>query len=244
MNSRSGAQDSSQNPFLNPDPLFVLPRPGQEHTLILNRYPVYRNSLLIHTNTFKSQADDLDETDLTACWKCLQVLTKKTISSGTDEKQWLMIYNCGLEAGTSQGHKHMQLWPVPSTSELGFDLFPGQVESTREITTVCDIPFKHFILRLPEGASVEDVIVAYNTILPEIKRCHEKYGSSAYNVVMTQQWLMLVPRCSSGSRWGLGGNTAVVLGLLWISEDEKRDLWEEYGISNHLARLGIPSINL
>ena len=152
-----------------------------------------------------------------------------------------MIYNCGLEAGSSQGHKHMQLWPVPSASELGFDLFPGEAESTSKVTTLRGIPFQHFILRLPKEASIADVIAAHEAILPEVKRCHETHGSSAYNVVLTGEWLMLVPRCSNGGRWGAGGNTAVVLGLLWTNEAGEQDKWEEYGISNHLARLGVPS---
>ena len=38
------------------------------------------------------------------------------------ESRHMVIYNCGVEAGSSIGHKHLQVLPRPEKEE--FELFP------------------------------------------------------------------------------------------------------------------------
>ena len=152
-----------------------------------------------------------------------------------------MIYNCGIQAGSSQGHKHMQLWPIPSSSELGFEIFAKRAESTTNIISLPDIPFKHFILRLSSQADTSEITAAYARLLSKVKQVHADHGSMAYNVAMTSEWLMLVPRRSSGGEHGFGGNTAVIMGLIWITGPNEKHLWDEYGIWRHMARIGVPA---
>ncbi|RMZ77693.1 hypothetical protein DV738_g4337, partial [Chaetothyriales sp. CBS 135597] len=54
------------NPFLNPDPDFLLSPVGPSHLLLLNKYCVYRPSLLLITKHFAPQSEDLDQSDLSA----------------------------------------------------------------------------------------------------------------------------------------------------------------------------------
>jgi len=63
--------------------------------------------LLLHTNTFVPQSDPLTEEDLSAAWIALKGM------EGDGAKEYMVIYNCGVEAGSSQGHKHLQVFPSP-----------------------------------------------------------------------------------------------------------------------------------
>lgn len=101
---------------MHPDPDFVLAPVGTSHTLELNKFCVLRPSLVLHTNAFVPQTNDLDEPDITAAW---DVLNRFTVPQ-------ILLYNCGIEAGSSQGHKHMQIFPRPRPED--FNLFPDTDE--------------------------------------------------------------------------------------------------------------------
>lgn len=101
------------NAFADTDPDFLLEHVGPEHTLILNKYCVVRPQYLLHTNVFVPQANHLTESDLSAAWSVLSRLENPNI----------VIYNCGFEGGSSVGHKHLQILPLPPKQE--FDFFPN-----------------------------------------------------------------------------------------------------------------------
>ena len=74
--------------------------------------------LILHTTLFALQTDDLDESDLAAAWAILHTI----------KTPQMIIYNCGVEAGSSQGHKHIQIFPRQDSG--GFQPFPSKVLST------------------------------------------------------------------------------------------------------------------
>lgn len=74
-----------------------------------------RPQYVLHTNVFVSQDDWLTEGDLTAAWEVLWGLESKHV----------IIYNCGVEGGSSVGHKHMQLLPL--CEDDGFRLWPDKL---------------------------------------------------------------------------------------------------------------------
>ncbi|KAK3180246.1 hypothetical protein Dsin_032749 [Dipteronia sinensis] len=157
------------------------------------------------------------------------------------QEPYLMIYNCGVDAGSSQGHKHMQLWPYQDREKIGFDLFPSYAKSTTDVTSdIPNVPHQHFVLRLAENAQVEEVVKAYAKLLHEVHKCHEQYGSTAYNVAMTKEWLCLIPRRDCGISRGAGSNAAGVLGLIWILYNEEKKIWLEPSLSGYMQFLGVP----
>lgn len=83
---------------------------GHSHLLQLNKFCMFRLSFILHPKEFAEQTTDLNETDLKAAWAII------------DSSQ-MVLYNCGVEAGASQGHKHMQILPRP---DPGFDMFPDK----------------------------------------------------------------------------------------------------------------------
>jgi ATP adenylyltransferase len=59
---------------------------------------------VIPTRNYALQTDDLDLSDINAAWSVLKAFQTPS----------LIIYNCGINAGSSQGHKHTQVFPLPA----------------------------------------------------------------------------------------------------------------------------------
>lgn len=107
-------------PFLHPDPAFVVSGVGDRHVLELNMHCIHRPMYILHTREFVPQDNDLDLDDFVAVRAVMANLGRRMPQ--------MTIYNCGAEAGASQGHKHMQVFAYPSQ----LPLFPEQAQSTTQ----------------------------------------------------------------------------------------------------------------
>lgn len=76
---------------------------------------MFRPSFILHPTEFAEQTNDLDESDFQTAWTVMNSLGSKL--------EQMMLYNCGAEAGASQGHKHMQILPRPGSN---FKMFPDR----------------------------------------------------------------------------------------------------------------------
>jgi sulfate adenylyltransferase (ADP) / ATP adenylyltransferase len=219
---------------------------GSFHTLIFSKHCVFRPVFVLHTKKFAPQTDDLDISDYEAAWAVLRHFRKPQ----------MMIYNCGVDAGSSQGHKHMQIFPRPT--DQPFALFPENCRSTEgELTPLIlhaahsnrtvvigdSLPFvshRHYILSLPESTKAEDVFDLYQRLLAEVKGVQRLFDlGPAYNVALTSDWLCLIPR-RNVNKDGVGANAAGMLGLVWLRDQEERDGWSRLGYTSHLEYLGVP----
>lgn len=220
------------NPFLNPDPEFVLSPVGESHSLLLNKFCVCRPSLLLTTRLFAPQTNALDATDLTATWAVLERLGSS----------YYAIYNCGFEAGSSQGHKHLQIFPYPTKEDLTFELFPSQAKSTTEVSSdIPNVPYKHFALRLPTAAGPKDLVASHERLLVKMRESQQEAAAGPdHNVILTQDWICLIPRSHNGSEKGAPANASGIIGLVWVATEEERDAWRTLGPVDHLRYLGIP----
>ena len=86
-----------QNPFCPWEKILEIDKIGDNHQLILNKYPVQKGHILLITNNWKPQNGWLDLND----WKAIQNVNKDT--SG------LWFFNSSPIAGASQPHRHFQL---------------------------------------------------------------------------------------------------------------------------------------
>ncbi|KAL1863653.1 hypothetical protein Plec18167_000749 [Paecilomyces lecythidis] len=218
----------SSGPFINPNPDEVITDIGQSHRLLVNKYCIYRPMLVLPTREFALQEDDLNTTDLTAVWAVM-----KSFSTPL-----LMIYNCGVNSGSSQGHKHLQLFAAPQ-----HELWPSRATSEEDVA--CRIPgvsFKHYVLRIPERATTRDIVRIHERLLALTKEALVKAGDvdGDYNVAMTAEWMAFIPRRTFGPGGPNGCNAAGMLGLVAIKDDEERKRWAELGYTDYLAYLGVP----
>ncbi|KAG6365007.1 hypothetical protein INS49_006613 [Diaporthe citri] len=101
---------------------------------------IYRPMYILHTREFAPQDDDLNMDDFTAA-RAVMANLGRTVPQMT-------LYNCGAEAGASQGHKHMQVFAYPSP----FPLFPEQAQSTQEspvfLTSILCYDFLRILKRI------------------------------------------------------------------------------------------------
>ncbi|KAH7021455.1 uncharacterized protein B0I36DRAFT_425111 [Microdochium trichocladiopsis] len=216
-------------PFINPDPTFVVTHIGNTHTLLLNLRCIYRPMYVLHTRLFAPQTDDLDVTDVSAAWDIMGNLAK---SAGPQ----MMIYNCGVDAGSSQGHKHVQIFECSSSIEL----LPSRAESTTEIATdIPSVPYEHFVLRLPASATAAQVHSSLQRLVDTARERRGPHGQwSDYNVVLTADWVCVIPR-RHAVMGTTGANGAGIVGLCWVRDQAERDSWDELGLTRHLAYLAV-----
>jgi sulfate adenylyltransferase (ADP) / ATP adenylyltransferase len=252
---------AESNPFASPDPAFVLPFESNTHTLMLNKYCVYRPQLLLVTKTYRPQYEALDDSDIRASWSLLSELEAgpghnlgSKFPGPTSPPSMLAFYNCGAEAGSSQGHKHIQVMMKPHSRQIGFKLFPDLVGPECEghiVDALEGIPHKHFILKLPESASADDAVEAHRKLLARMReviisreRWRSPDGKSdlPHNVLLTKDWVCIIPRQHSRIDHSMITNAMGMVGVFWITHpsqiEDYTNIWGP--LDEHMATIGYP----
>ena len=148
-------------------------------------------------------------------------------------RKYMMIYNCGREAGCSRSHKHMQLFPRP----LDFVLFPD-----REPSQVI-VPFAYDLVRLEPFSLKEDFVShLYSSYLSCLGSARTILGVAEgehvpHNVVLVREWLLVIPR-KKARVGGISANAAGMVGLVWTGAEEELDEWKRKGPSSVLREMG------
>jgi ATP adenylyltransferase len=162
------------NPFENPEPALVVREVLGTHRALLNKFSVLREHLLLVTREFQDQRELLDERDFAALAVCME------------DAEVLAFYNGGAEAGASQGHKHLQIVTLPLSPRhsVPMDVLMGQPRPR--------LPFRHAAAPLAKGlvARPAEMVAIYREL-------HRQAGLAApkpYNLLVTHEWMLVVPR--------------------------------------------------
>jgi len=184
------------DPFLPYDPLLFVAHASQTHSILLNKFPVLDHHLLIVTRAFEHQETLLNTADFSALAVCM------------GEGQALGFYNGGREAGASQDHKHIQMVPMPLASgqrALPIESLFRRAEVSGATAVLAGLPFRHAYAALesaiwerPQLAG-EPLTAAYRNLCRasgiEEREVHgERRQSTPYNLLLTREWMLLVPR--------------------------------------------------
>jgi ATP adenylyltransferase len=183
------AQNAS--PFIDYDPALHVVDLPPSHVCMLNKYNVVDHHVLIVTRDFEHQEELLNERDFAALWRCMV------------QGDALGFYNGGTMGGASQPHKHLQLIPLPLAPHgpavpvgplIDLDA-PDEGVGRSE-----SLPFAHALARLPADVTSNPSDAARVT-LTLYKRMRTAAGVSdtpgrpgPYNLLVTRQWMLLVPR--------------------------------------------------
>jgi ATP adenylyltransferase len=240
-----------RNPFLPYDEqLFVADIPPR-HVCLLNKFNVVQRHLLLITREFRPQTSLLDWEDFTA------------LANLMAEGEGVAFYNGGPAAGASQPHKHLQWAPV-LPSELPFAPFFNRrlADSTYEL-----FPFRHYFTALPKrefrafetlgrqwweayrrgleacglvptGSGEERLPgapPAIGELLRELPR-----ELPPYNLVMTREWLLCVPR-SRETVAGISLNSLAFVGALMARDVEQYECLREFGPWRALLAVTCPA---
>lgn len=223
------------NPFLPPEPDLFVGDISATHFAVLNKFNVIENHLLIVTRTFEHQETLLNDSDFAALWRCLR------------EFPSLGFYNGGTVAGASQPHKHLQLVPLPFAAtgpSVPMDPLLRSASPIGRVGVCGRLPFRHAFVRLDTQAPCSDMLSAlYAAMLKTaglvpVERRDGVYQSGPYNLLITSEWMLLIPRSKEYfdtiSINGLG-----YAGSLFVKNAQQADLMEKHGPMSVLTDVGI-----
>lgn len=217
----STSTDKEFNPFLPYEEDLFVADLSDTHVCLLNKFNVVDYHLLIITRAFEDQETWLTLQDFEATWACLA------------EIDGLAFYNGGKMAGASQRHKHLQLVPLPLVPEgLKIPIEPAIASAKfhSSVGTIANLPFKHAIARLdPDWAqspskAAEKTLACYRTLLQAVG-LPEGDGtrqSGAYNLLVTRQWMLLIPR-SQESFESIAVNALGFAGALLVRNSQQME---------------------
>jgi ATP adenylyltransferase len=223
----SRADAASRSPFLPPyDPALLIGAVTPTHVCLLNKYNVVDRHLLIVTSEYEPQESLLTAADFAAARICLGAL------------DGLVFYNSDAVAGASQSHKHLQLVPFPLGP--GGARFP--LDSTLASTLAagldgaCELGFCH---RIGRPGSTGD-LDTYRELIAACVAGNDGDGNrlASYNLLMTSDWMMIVPR-SSGATGSIDVNALGFAGTLAVRGDDDLETVRAAGPLEILARVGV-----
>ncbi len=235
----TGAQPNA-NPFLPYDPDLFVAEVSQTHVALLNKFNVVDHHLVIVTRSFEPQEALLTRQDCAALLICLA------------EIDGLGFYNAGPAAGASQRHKHLQLIPLPASTEPRLPIEPllRSVQMAGATGTVPGLPFLHayapmdpeWIDQRRDGAS--SLLACYHSLLRAVGWSVEAMpGGSApsapYNLLLTRQWLLLVPRSEENFE-GISINALGFAGALLVKDAAQLAILRKQGPMTALQRVALP----
>jgi ATP adenylyltransferase len=225
------AGDSGQraNPFLPYDREMYVADASESHVCLLNKFNVLDHHLLIVTRRFEHQLSPLNQADFEALWACMS------------EYDSLGFYNSGAIAGASQPHKHLQLVPLPMALSGAKTPVEPLIESASypgDVGQAERLPFRHALARLDPDVARSPSEAAQTThslyrrmlgfvgIEADLQNCDRLEDS--YNLLLTRQWMLLVPR--SRERFeSISLNALAFAGALLVRDERQMAALRNHG---------------
>jgi ATP adenylyltransferase len=224
------------NPFLPPDPALVVAELGPSHWAVLNRFSVLPEHLLVVTRQFEEQESLLTFEDFRAAWNCLW------------QKDVLVFYNSGAEAGASQRHKHLQAVPLPLAAEgprIPLEPLLERVVFDGQVSRAPGLPFVHGLAKLDPGWTEEEAIHGSHDLYRQLVGALNLLGPppsaprpAPHNVLLTREWLLIVPR--SRERFAtISINALGFAGQFLVKDQSERQKLVEFGPLRALSQVAV-----
>ena len=239
MKALTTAAKSNNDPFLPYDPDLFVAKTSQTHVALLNKFNVVDHHLLIVTRSFELQETLLTREDCAALLTCLAEIDR------------LGFYNNGPAAGASQRHKHLQMIPLPALIEPRLPIEPlfRSVKMAGATGMVPGLPFMHAYAPVdpdwidPRRDSASSLLASYHSLLRAVGLSVEAtVGSPAptapYNLLVTRQWLLLVPRSQEFFE-GISINALGFAGALLVKDAAQLAILRKHGPMTVLQRVAL-----
>ncbi|KAI8391582.1 HIT-like domain-containing protein [Radiomyces spectabilis] len=246
--------DSKPNPFENPaSPLIV--EETDHHRILLNKFCVVPQHLLVVTKEFKDQKEPPFPEDLYETWRVMR--------SAYGPNRAVAFYNCGPCSGASQRHKHVQLMPLKDSGAQPpiLALYTKmQDKKAGQIYTMSALPFVHVITPLDrafiDSTSDKDILTDYlgqmffgllDNMFQQMRENANPMDMS-YNFILTEDFMMMVPRSKEiavipfdGQDIELSLNSLAFAGLLLVKKQEQLEALQSHpNLMEVLQQVGIP----
>jgi sulfate adenylyltransferase (ADP) / ATP adenylyltransferase len=234
------SQPKNFNPFLPYDTNLFVTDLSPTHLVLLNKFNVMDHHLLIVTREFESQDDFLTAQDF------------QSLALGLSEVDGLAFYNGGPKAGASQPHKHMQIVPlpfIPDGSRLPIESLLLENTVSAQAGANPRLPFLHLVTRFenldftqPKALSMY-LLEVYRHLMISLNLMSldaTKYAPGAYNLLMTREWMCIVPR-SQESFGEIQINALGFAGALLVRNPEQLSYLQAVGPLTVLQEVGCPT---
>lgn len=206
------------------------------HFIIANKFCYARPHLMLLTlDGHRRQYEPLDETDLGATWSLLTSMSK----------DYVAFFNCGRDGGCSRLHKHMQLIPKPPHSFADFLIAEdGDRQSDK-------VPFHWFYQFLGAAnfniAELTDIYLKLLAQATAVSQGSAEHAGEAppgaacpHNMILSRQWMIVIPRRRAGVNKEAGANALGMLGVIAVATKPEIDGWIRLGLTKSLRELGVP----
>ena len=232
---------SPVNPFLPFDRDLFVADVSPTHIALVNKFSLIANHMLVVTRRFVPQEVLLDEADLAALCACLAQI------------DGLIFYNGGAAAGASQAHKHLQMVPLPlGTGGLStpIDVVLEKVRDQRDICEIPGLAFRHSFAWIGPASFEQPTSAAarlaslYPRMLEHIgivaiERSGERYQSAPWNLLVTREWMLAVPRVREHFN-AVPINALGFAGLLFARDDAHLATLQRAGPMAALKAVSVP----
>jgi ATP adenylyltransferase len=225
----------SRNPFSPFEPALHVGDLSEDHVVLLNKFPLMADHLLVITRRFVPQDTLIGIEDFVA------------LAGAMGERPCLAFYNAGRAAGASQPHRHLQLVPLP---------FEGAEEETpiepvlarargRNGAGVAELGYHHALAWLdpspfadPDRAGAR-MHAAYRALLTEVgiegtPSPEGEWQSGPYNLLATREWVLLIPRRREHYE-SISVNALGFAGSLFVKDAAQADIVRRAGPRTVLA---------
>jgi len=224
------------NPFLPPDPNLLVCEIEGTHNLILNKFNVADNHLIMATVDFQSQTDPLTFSDFRVLRRCIT------------ELRVLAFFNSGILSGASQPHKHIQLFPLQTMVDGIYEVpveplinLSGEGLPVGTIFQIKNVKFRAACILLPHLASTETLFDSYLSILKHERLDKLEPGGHfpSYNFLLTSKWMLVVPR-RSDKAGSVSVNSLGFAGALLVKNPEDLEYVKKVGPMKILQEVSFP----
>ncbi|KAI2469273.1 HIT-like protein [Annulohypoxylon bovei var. microspora] len=190
------------NPFENPSPSMLISELPPSHRLVLNKFAIVPEHVILVTKEVKPQTHVLESNDIDATFACIQTYH-------ADGQELFAFFNSGPHSGASQPHRHLQLLPVERMRD-GLDSIDQGSEWSVLAETLTGpgkvLPFNIFTTSMRSDMSAKERHSAYlelyrratKSVFPDREVKDEGEAQISYNFAMTSSTMALCPRTAEG----------------------------------------------
>ncbi len=204
------------NPFLPYEKALYVCHLETGHVVLLNKFNVVEQHLLIVTPEFKRQESLLSRNEFDGL-RCIM-----------ESMPVLAFYNSAHEAGASQPHCHLQAIPL---SSLPID--HAMEAATQSPQKIRSLPYNHLAVSINNDSA--DIYTIYIDLLVRLNLFHpgSEENPAPHNFLLTDNWIIVIPR-SSKKQESSKINALGFAGLLLVKNDEQLQLLRKTGPVNLL----------
>jgi len=213
------------NPFKPWENILEIGSIGNDHQLILNKYPVQLGHILLITNGWKEQNGWIDIQD----WEAIKEVNKDTTG--------LWFFNSGPLAGASQPHRHIQLLRR-DPSEISCpreNWFLNFSNATHENERFC----KNIIIKkFSKSFNEENIYNIYKDLSFKLGLGEPKIDKKPrypYNMIFTNKWIVLIRR-KTDNLFGISINALGFAGYILVTEKSDIKYLKKFGPENLLEK--------